>query len=252
MNDGQHHDRDHQGERRSPAMRQHQRTERQTEADAGAWRRLVEHTGRAIEGGSHQRDEQRRRSCLMAAKQQAEAGDEDQQRAIGQRATVVERGRLPAKGQLQRLRFGAATEHICCAPDTQRADREEYDDRDAGGERVTGEPAKQLDQDGASPECQGCFAGHRQSGDVRCEPVGERAVGHGPHDAETGRVIDLPRIAADDAGQDVQQAHRDQSPARQGERGGGGEAYGFHPEVRATCVVLVVLMVLTFRPYCAA
>jgi hypothetical protein len=41
---------------------------------------------------------------------------------------------------------------------------------------------------------------------------------HGPHDAKAGRIISFPGVASEYAGQYVQQAHDDQTPARQGER----------------------------------
>ncbi len=64
--------------------------------------------------------------------------------------------------------------------------------------------------------------GDRRAEHVRQQPVGDTAVSgavrHRPHRAERRRVLALPRIATDQARQDVQQAQRDQRPARQLQR----------------------------------
>jgi hypothetical protein len=63
---------------------------------------------------------------------------------------------------------------------------------------------------------------------MRPQPILQAAVGHGPHQAEGGGILGFPRIAADQAGQDIQQAQGEQHQARKRIGGGSGKADWLH------------------------
>jgi len=147
---------------------------------------------------------------------------------IGQGTAEIVRLGLAAEGQAQGLGVIAAAQVEGGVPDGQGADDEDADGRHARAEDVAVDPAEQLDENGAQPEGQRAFLGPGQAGHVGPQPVVQAAMRHGPHDAETGGVIVLPRFAADQARQDVQQAKRKQGPSWQRECGSGGKADWLH------------------------
>jgi hypothetical protein len=220
-------ERGQQRERRGVAARQREQAQRDADEHGVARRGVLDVAHRAEQEPGQQGPLQCDGQGLVAVQQQAQAAEVDQDGRVGQRAAIVVRFRLAAEGQAQRLCFRAPAQVERRVPQRQGAQREDADGRDARPEHVAHEPAEQLDAQCAEPERQRPLVGHGQAGDMGHQPVLDAAVRHRPHDAEAGGII-LPRIAPDEARQDVQQAECVQSPAWQREGGGGGKADGFH------------------------
>src|SRR5450830_725441 len=164
----------------------------------------------------------------MTVQQQAKEAEINQKCTIGQCATIIARFWLAAKSQLERLRFGTTAQQIGGIPDRQRTDQEASDGGNARRQWIAEQAAEQLDANRTKPVGQRTLGRHSHAGDIRCQPILQYAMRHGPHDAETGRIIVFPRVAADQAWQDIEQTERNQSPARQSMGRGGSETDGLH------------------------
>nr|GEU28109.1 hypothetical protein [Tanacetum cinerariifolium] len=203
----------HQRYRRDPAVGQRQQADGQAAQGGIAQRRRFHVAHRAVEHEGGQRHAQRIRRGFVAVHQQAQAAEIDQDGGIGQGAAEIVGLGLAAKGQAQRLRILAPAQVEGGVPQRQHAEQEDGHRAHAGGQHVTEQPTEQLDAERADPERQRAFVGNGQAGNIGQQPVLPAAMRHGPHDAEAGGVVVLPRFAADQAGQDVEQAQGKQGQA---------------------------------------
>ncbi|MNX91297.1 hypothetical protein D3C86_1233710 [compost metagenome] len=162
----------------------------------------------------------------MPTHRQAHACQEQQQRAIGQRAAIGPRIGLAAEGERERLHFVTPAEQIGGIPDEGAG--AEVEQRRGQPRRVRrAEPAaKQPDHDAAEPEHERAVLTERPAGDVRHQPILRAARGKLPHHAEARGILVLPRVAAEQAGQPVDDADGQQQGARQRAGGGGGQVDG--------------------------
>jgi hypothetical protein len=84
--------------------------------------RLVDHPHQAVDEHRDADELCKLRRGFVAAFGKAEAGEQDQQRAVGQRTAVVARFRLAAERVFERLNLGAAAKQIGRVPDERAGD----------------------------------------------------------------------------------------------------------------------------------
>ena len=167
---------------------------------------------------------------LMAQLQQAQGGDEGQQRAIGNRPAVVHRGRLAAKGQGQRLRGVAARPVEGGVPQRHQRQHQQCRKWQAGRQRRPDPGLQRLDGRCADPvRQQGRAGGHAAQG--RRQP-GRAALGQGQHLAEGAQVGAAPGVAAQQAGQHIGGAQQQQRQPGQALCGLLGHQSGIEPHWR--------------------
>ena len=101
------------------------------------------------QGDGNELDQLRRR--FVAELEQAQRCDQREQRAVGDRARVVDRIGFAAEGEGKRLRRFRASEVIRRIPGERKREREKERERDARGERGIEHRAQQANEDGADP-----------------------------------------------------------------------------------------------------
>jgi len=186
--------------------------------------RLVDHPHEPVDEHRDAGELRELRSGFVAALGKAEAGEQNQQRAIGQRAAVVARLRLAAEGVLEGLDLGAAAKQIGGVPDEGAGAAKHQAREDARGIAGVHPGRQRADRNGAEPVAQRAVVSEVFADQIRQHPVVGVAVGHCPHDAEAGCIFVLPRIAAEQPERCVDNTDGQQQPARQGARGGCCEA----------------------------
>jgi hypothetical protein len=170
----------------------------------------------------------------VAELQQAERGDQREQRAVGHRACVVHRVGLAAEGQRHRLRGLGAREVEGGVPDERHRRRQQQRERQPRGQRGVERRREQRDEGGAQPMRQQCrVAGHEAQ--RRCPPRGA-ALGDGHHLAERCEVGVAPRVAPHQTGQQVGAAQQPQRRPRQAARARTGDEGRARPQVHRAII----------------
>ncbi|MCY1233933.1 hypothetical protein D9M72_464960 [compost metagenome] len=194
--------------------------------DQAALDGLVEAAHHAVQGQSDKGDLADLRRSLVPAHGQAHAGQEDQQRAVGQRATVIARVGLAAEGIGKWLDLVAPAQQVGGVPDAGAGREEEQCRGQPGGVGRAQPVAEAANHQRADPEHQRAVLAVRAADDIWHQPVVQVAGGQLPHDAKAGGVLVLPRIAAEQADHAIDDADRQQQRARQGAGRGSGQLDG--------------------------
>ena len=175
---------------------------------------------------------------LVAQAQQADAGDQRQQAAVGHGAGVVDRMGLATEGEGDRLGGLGAGQVQAAVPGQRQHRRQHQAEGDACRHRGLQE-GQQLDAQRADPVGQQA-AIRGQAGDRGLQPrrmalrdAGDEAVG--------GEIGVAPRVTAEQAGQHVGRAQQQQGPARDrvraalGHDGRGGQIHARLSRCRCEC-----------------
>ena len=151
----------------------------------------------------------------MLTRDDPEGGDEEEYRAVGDRAPVVAGARFAPEGVGDRLRFGTAGEVPRAVPKRRGRHREPEEARDAVGGHLVHDAAQKPDEEGGDPARQGAVLGHPLAADVGEHPVGRRAVQCVDGDPEGRRVADRPEVADPKARRDEEHQEHEERVARQ-------------------------------------
>ncbi len=155
---------------------QHRVAGQQQQADrdappGGAVQRLVGQPYQAVDQHRDPGELGQLRGGFMAALGQPEAGQQHQQRAVGQRAAVVARLGLAAERVLERLHLGAAAEQVGGVPDEGAGHAEQHAGGDPRGVARREPGAEGLDAERAEPVAERAVRGDELADQVGQQPV---------------------------------------------------------------------------------